>query len=128
LAAQATDLCGQHVGRTGLEKEAVDTLAGGPLAHRLGGARREHHDRNIPGAFISREPLNQIPPVAIGHREIRHNHVGPILARACKCILGPSRDTGVEALAAQDEKTHLSRVFVVVDHEDRGAVTWYRHR
>jgi hypothetical protein len=127
-AAQATDLCGQHVGRTGLEEETLDALASRAFAHRLGGARRQHHHRNVPGPFISRQPLNQIPPVAVRHGQISHNHVGHVLARQGERILAAGRGAGVEALAAQDEHTHLSRVFVVVDYQDHWAAFGHRHR
>jgi hypothetical protein len=119
LAAQPTELCGQRVGRTGLEEEGRQAFSRRPFTHLLGGARGQHHHRNLFRPRIRREFLNQFPAVALGHGEVGHDHVGPLFARAHEGILGAFSRDGVEALAAQDEKAHLPRIFVVIDHEDR---------
>jgi len=73
----------------------------------------------VGGARIRRQALNEFPAIAIGHGEIGDDHVRLLLARADKTGFTADRGHGAEALAAQHDQTHLSCVFMVVDHEHK---------
>ena len=74
-------------GAQGLKKNAATPSASRALLHAFGRARRQHHDRNVFRPLIGRQPLHEIPAIAIGHREIGHDHVGLLLACAARTPL-----------------------------------------
>jgi len=89
----------------------------GALLDGLGPAGRQHHDRDVFCPRVGRQPLNEFPAIAIGHREIRHDHVGLLLGCADESRFASDCGHGAEALAAQYDEAHLPCVFMVVDHE-----------
>ena len=103
-------------GAQGLKKNAATCSRLRALTHALGRARRHHDDRNTARARI-RQPLNEFPSIAVGHRGIGDDHIGMLLARASKPGFSADGSRGAEPLASQDDQTHVPRVFVVVDHE-----------
>jgi hypothetical protein len=104
-------------GEQGLKKNAATPFLTRALLDGLGPAGRQHHDRDVLCPRVGRQPLNEFPAIAIGHRQIVTITSGCCSHAQTNPASPPTAAMALKALAAQYDEAHLPCVFMVVDHE-----------